>query len=216
VFFLPFNLRSFGDVWNRISRAVICLGYLLLLFLVLACTYRAVKGVVELRRVKSDWPTLNGLDYLRQENLPDDKHSLQFRKQDQLFEAVDWLNRNVAGYQVIAEAYTGEAYDDSAQVCQFTGLPILLGWPHHTKQRGHTPQELQQRQSDLQTLYLTDTNAVSRGLCQKYDIRYIFVGYFERRVYDRCEEHLSRQPHLREAFRSSGGKTVIYEVMPEE
>ena len=92
-----------------------------------ACTWRGVVAVVSLERKPSDRPTLDGLDFLR--HTP---------AEAELLEALTWLNDNVEGPQVVAEAFTDRGYDESARVAQYTGLPILLGWPHHIKQRGRT------------------------------------------------------------------------------
>jgi len=186
----------------KIVRSIFCLAFLFALFLTLICTYRAVHGTVTRNQKKSDKPTLNGLNFL--------KHTPQ---EAELFEAVDWLNRNVAGVQVIAEGFTNMGYDESTIACKYTGLPTLLGWPHHTKQRGHTPPELSERDQDLRQLYTTDDSASSEEICAKYNIRYIFLGHIERRLYPDTETKLTNRTHLEPVFRSQSGAYIVFRVV---
>ena len=172
-----------------------------LLLLTLVGTYRGVVGVVTRNLKQSDKPTLNGLDFLS-----------QTAQDSELFEAVDWLNRNVTGPQVIAEAFTNRAYDESARIVKYTGLPTLLGWPHHTRQRGRTSGEIEERRRDLETLYTSEEAEVVARLCRKYRIRYIFVGDFEQDIYQDPAPRLSRMAGLSEIFSSRTGRNRIFQV----
>jgi uncharacterized membrane protein len=166
------------------------------------CTLRAVTAVVTLDRRVSDRPTLDGLDFLRHGGSDD----------AELLESVSWLDATVRGPQVTAEAFTNAGYDESARVAKYTGLPILLGWPHHIKQRGRTEQQLASRSADLMQLYSSDDPAAVAEVCRRYGIRYVFVGDLERKRYRDPEERFARMPFLHQAFRSSGGQYAVYEV----
>lgn len=204
-----FRTNSMWDVFVRPVRLLAVLSFLLAFFFVLACSYRAVAGVVTRHLKTSNIPTLDGIDYLN--------HSEPERN---LLEAVRWLNQNVAGPAVIAEAFTNQGYDympgdgpTSTRVCMLTGLPTLLGWPHHTKQRGHSDLEVAERARDLRQLYTTEDEAEAQAICERYDIRFLYCGYFENRMYNNPEPVLAQRAGLREVFRSSGGSDLIYEVV---
>lgn len=190
------------EIHTRIIRALFSLAFLFALFLTLICTYRAVHGTVTRNLKKSDKPTLNGVNFL--------KHNTQ---EAELFEAVDWLNRNVAGPQVIAEGFTNQGYDESTIACKYTGLPTLLGWPHHTKQRGRTHPELSEREQDLRLLYTTDDDSLSEEICEKYNIKYIFLGHIERRLYQDTEKRLTERANLEAVFSSQTGAYVVFRVI---
>jgi uncharacterized membrane protein len=170
-------------------------------FVPTACANRAVYGVVTRNLKTSDKPTLDGLEFLR--------HSPEERE---LLEAIDWFNQNVTDAAVVAEAFTNRAYDESARVAKYTGLPIILGWPHHIKQRGRLPRELDEREHDLELLYRSQDEERVLSVCRRYGIRYIFVGELETQQYDDPRGRLSRMWQMREVFRSSSGRNVIYEV----
>jgi uncharacterized membrane protein len=185
----------------RLTIAAVAVVLAGALFVTAACAYRAVSGVVTRNLKSSNKPTLDGLDFLR--HSPDER---------ELLEAIDWFNQNVTDAPVVAEAFTNRAYDESARIAKYTGLPIVLGWPHHIKQRGRLPRELAEREHDLGLLYRSQDEERVLSVCRRYGIRYIFVGESETRQYGDPRGRLSRMGQLREVFRSSSGRNVIYEV----
>jgi YYY domain-containing protein len=190
-----------GTPMRRVAAA--CVGVVLgaALLVTLACTWRGVQGVLTHDRKAGARPTIDGLDFLR--HTPEDR---------ELLEAVTWLNRNVTGVAVVAEAFTDRGYDESARVSKYTGLPIVLGWPHHIKQRGRTPEELRRRSRDLERLYGSGNATEVLSICRRYGIRYIFVGELEARQHDDPARRMSDMQGLREVFRGATGRIVIYEV----
>jgi uncharacterized membrane protein len=194
------RLRRTGPV-GRLATALIGLAVAGAMFVTLACAWRGVHGVVTRDLKASAVPTIDGLDFLR--------HTPEERA---LLEAVEWLNRNVTGVEVVAEAFTDRGYDESARVAKYTGLPIVLGWPHHVKQRGRSHDEVVRRGRDLEMLYRSESDDEILSICRRYDIRYIFVGELETTQYDGPVRRLSRARGLREVFRGSSGRYVIFEV----
>jgi uncharacterized membrane protein len=168
-----------------------------------ACTWRAIDGVLTRNLKPSDKPTLDGVDFLR--HTPEER---------ELLEAVTWLNRNTRGLAVVAEAYTGISYDQSARVAKYTGLPVLLGWSYHLEQRGQRPEQIRERANDLRRLYTSEQAAEILGLCRRYGVRFIFVGDLERGQYGDAVPRLGKVAGLREVFRSATGANVIFEVAP--
>ena len=125
---------------------------------------------------------------------------------------MEWLNRNVTGPQVIAEAFTDRGYDESARVTKYTGLPTLLGWSHHLRQRGHPSAAIADRQKALHTLYTSEDEAAVSKICQDYGIDYIFVGDIENQQYGHPAPRLDKTAVAREVFRSSSGRNLIFRV----
>ena len=126
-------------------------------------------AVVRTNRVPTPEPTLDGTAYLA-EQMPLERA------------AYEWLNDNVAGIPVIAEAY-GPSYQDYSRVAMNTGLPIVLGWDYHVSQRAQRWPDINKRKDDLKKLYTTDSEQVAREILNKYHIALVYVGAVERRAY---------------------------------
>ncbi len=102
--------------------------------------------------------------------------------------ATQWLNENVSGTPVVLEV-NGDSYTYHERVSVITGLPTVLGWKTHewlwrSDATGGYPPVLDERASDIQTIYTSeDVNAV-KELIEKYDISYIYVGQLEAEQYE--------------------------------
>ncbi|HEX5499656.1 MAG TPA: DUF2298 domain-containing protein, partial [Thermomicrobiales bacterium] len=93
--------------------------------------------------------------------------------------AIDWLQRNVAGSPVIAEASIGPYRCDGSRISIATGLPTIIGWERHEEQQ--RPAEiLGDRVNDVRTLYTSPDPAEKLAILRKYDVRYVIVGDLER------------------------------------
>jgi len=120
--------------------------------------------------------------------------------------AIDWINQNIEGQPVMAEA-VGDSYTDYTRIASNTGLPTVIGWPvHEWLWRGSYSDPLlpqtdleattgiadtvSTRVEDIKLLYETADIHVIKTLVEKYDIEYIFVGTLEREKYTFNEETL--------------------------
>jgi len=119
--------------------------------------------------------TLDGMAYLRSK-APDD------------LAAYEWLDRNVRGIPVLAEAQ-GPSYQDYSRVCMNTGLPIVLGWDYHVFQRGHTWEEINQRKEDVAMIFTADSKALVASLLRRYHVALVYVGTVERQTYNGANLH---------------------------
>jgi uncharacterized membrane protein len=194
--------------WGQRSRLVRQAALAVVSVAVLICvagTYRAVNGVTTRKLKISTTPTLDGVDFLR---ATDDER--------ELLEAVSWLNVRTDGAPVIAEAFTNRGYDDSARIAKYTGLPIVLGWPHHVSQRGRSAEQIAERGQQLRRLYTTSDRGELIQIASRYRIRYVVVGDLERQQYGEVEKSLATSPVAREVFRSSSGRYVIFEIVGTE
>src|SRR5699024_8804055 len=89
--------------------------------------------------------------------------------------AINWINENIHGTPVIAEAAFGTYRCNSSRFSIATGLPAPVGWVRHETQQRH-PGDLVQRESDLKTLYTTGSIDEKMEIIDRYNIEYVIVG----------------------------------------
>lgn len=142
-------------------------------------------------------PTLDGSAYL-QKSHPEDAA------------IIDWLNRNVEGAPVIAEA-PGDAYlaySYTGRISAFTGLPTLLGWGGHEQQWRGNYTEPATREPYIKTLFNSTDAQEAQSIMQQYKVRYVIVGQTERQKYS--AEGLDKFRQICEiAFQK--GQSVVYQ-----
>lgn len=180
-------LQSLRGVWDVLHR--LGLG----LLLVMALTY-PVLGIFDRTNNFKPVPgwTLDGAAYL-QNNAPDEAAALAF------------LSRAPDG--IIAEA-VGGSYTQYARVATHTGLPNVLGWPGHESQWRGGMAEVGSRPKDIETLYTTPNWNIAEAIIQKYNIKYIYIGWLERNTYHLNLEKFQR--FLPVIFQQ--GNVIIYAV----
>ena len=93
--------------------------------------------------------------------------------------AIDWLNENVAGSPVIAEASTGIYRCNGSRISIGTGLPTIIGWERHQQQQRYR-ELLPERVADVRTLYTSSSVAEKEAMLRKYNVEYVIVGDIER------------------------------------
>lgn len=174
----------------------ICMAYILIRFLLHRSRGLYVTGIVTgiclvstfgyIINAGSAWygddlsleafPGLDATAYL-EEDFPEDA------------DAIAWLNENVKGSPVIAEA-CGDSYSDYQRVSAMTGLPCVMGWyVHEWLWRGDV-EELNERKADVETIYTFGNEEEVKELLDKYEVRYIYVGALEREKYGTLNETL--------------------------
>jgi uncharacterized membrane protein len=102
------------------------------------------------------------------------------------YEAVKWMQQNIAGSPVIAEAYSDNYYRSATnRVAMYTGLPGIIGWSgHQRQQRAILPgQFIDQRIRDVATLYNTTSVVEAQNILARYDVSYVYVGQLEWVLY---------------------------------
>ncbi len=98
-------------------------------------------------------------------------------------EAIRWLQQNVEGSPVIAEAYGGNPYRSiAARIAMYTGLPTIIGWDWHQRQQRAVvpPTMVSDRIADVTTLYNTADIAQAVNILDRYDVGYVYVGTLEK------------------------------------
>ena len=114
-------------------------------------------------------PSLDGLRYL------ESTHPGEYR-------AVLWMRRNLQGTPVVLEAQ-GPSYQDFSRISMLTGLPTVLGWDYHLKQRGNSEAEIEARKAAVQAIYSSPVAERVEPLLRRYRVAYVYVGWLERRTY---------------------------------
>lgn len=95
---------------------------------------------------------------------------------------VSWINNHIQGTPTMLEAQ-GDSYREFTRMAMYTGLPVVLGWEHHVKQRGTPAEEVDRRRSDIATIYSTSDAVLADQLMNKYDVDLIVIGDVERKTY---------------------------------
>ncbi|MDQ5871027.1 MAG: DUF2298 domain-containing protein, partial [Acidobacteriota bacterium] len=96
--------------------------------------------------------------------------------------AVEWLRREIPGTPVILEAQ-GPSYQAFSRVSMLTGIPTVLGWEHHVKQRGNPESEVEARRGHIRQIYSSSDTRGIPELLRRYHVGYIYVGAIEREAY---------------------------------
>ena len=97
-------------------------------------------------------------------------------------EAIRWLDENVKGQPICLEA-NGDSYSEYERVSAMTGIPTVAGWYVHEWLWRNDTDELNVRNADIETVYTSGNEEDVRGIIEKYDIAYIFVGSCEETKY---------------------------------
>src|SRR5437762_13998524 len=149
--------------WPRVLRGAF--------FLLLACcVFTAVTAIwggifgrnnPARREASVGRPSLDGLRYI--ENLRPGE-----------YRAVLWLRRTLPGTPVVLEAQ-GASYQEFSRISMLTGLPTVLGWEHHVKQRGNKDSQVMARREAVQEIYASTDLAKVRELLRRYQGGYVDV-----------------------------------------
>jgi YYY domain-containing protein len=97
------------------------------------------------------------------------------------YDAIRWLQQNVQGTPVIAEAKIGYYREMGMRVAAYTGLPSVTGGLHQDEQ--HYPVDVGRRHADMDDFWRTLNPERVRTLLDEYDIDYIYAGQVERHTY---------------------------------
>lgn len=159
-------------------------------------------------------PGLYGLNYMTWSAYCDNTYFLPLVYD---YEAIRWLQDNVAGSPVLVEAQTFNLYRMSSRYAWNTGLPNVVGWDwHQRQQRGAAPSNnVPQRGYEVSDFYQNPNLESAIAFLRRYDVGYVVVGPMERAYYpaDGLAKFatLVSQGVLRPAYENPG--VIIYEVV---
>jgi len=177
---LPYQGRGEGRGWRIAWLGVFA-------FLLVAVLLYPVLGIPA--RVNQRFPgarppvgTLDGAAFMSVGSYTFDWQGRQFKVDLSYdYEAIRWLQDNVQGSPVIAEARVDYYREFGMRVSSFTGLPTLLG-AHQGEQRYDT--QVGQRDGEARTFFNEPSFEKVLPLIGQLHIKYIYVGQLERDVYN--------------------------------
>ncbi|HNT34945.1 MAG TPA: DUF2298 domain-containing protein, partial [bacterium] len=108
-------------------------------------------------------------------------NGLQFKLEGKPTEywAILWMNRFLRNSPTIAESHAERIYSDYSRISMYTGLPVIIGWDNHIKERGHA-REIETRTRDLRQIYLEKDPKRFSTLLDKWKVQYLYFGDLER------------------------------------
>jgi uncharacterized membrane protein len=98
------------------------------------------------------------------------------------YQAIRWLQANVKGTPVVAEAKVGYYREGGMRVSAYTGLPMPLGGLHQNEQRW--PDEVGQRDGLYSEFWNTSDMERAWELIKELNISYVYVGQLELSLYN--------------------------------
>jgi YYY domain-containing protein len=179
------------ELWARISArrgmaaplwqtAMVMLGVACLIFPLLGTIARVNDRFPGSADGRPPLGTLDGLAYMSvgTYHWPDEQTTIEMRYD---LDAIHWLQSNVDGTPVIAEAAIGYYREGGMRVSSYTGLPTLLGM-HQSEQR--YADDVGKRDGEARDFFNTKDSARAMDLIRSLHIRYIYIGQLERIQYD--------------------------------
>ncbi len=126
------------------------------------------------------------------------------------YQAIRWLQDNVVGTPIIAEAKVGYYREGGMRVAGYTGLPSILGGLHQGEQR--YPAQVGERDGPVTEFWTNPDPNRTWQIIQQLKIDYIYIGQVERvthgvTVGDKFEQ-LTQQGMLEVVFANE--QTKIY------
>jgi len=166
-------------------RVVLSLAWqlMLMLLIVAVLVYPALGTPTRVRdRFDRSPPrgTLDGMAYMTAGTLVWPQNNSITLEYD--YEAIRWLQDNVKGTPVLAEAKIGFYREGGMRVASYTGLPTPLGGLHQNEQRW--PEQIGQRDGRYMEFWNTADPARAWELIQELDISYIYLGQLEQTLYN--------------------------------
>ncbi len=153
----------------------------------------ATKAKWDIRMSKEAPNTLDGMAFMPYVEYGDTDYAGNGRtvRLESDYAALQWMQRNITGSPVIAEAHSHPNPGFSPyrtitnRVAMYTGLPAIVGWDwHQRQQRAVVPGSLvSNRISDVNTLYSTNDITQAQNILDKYNVQYIYVGELENTYY---------------------------------
>jgi YYY domain-containing protein len=177
--------HSVGRRAPRLRWTLVNMGWqvIVTLLVVAALVYPAMGTPTRLRdRFDRSPPesTLDGMAYMTVGTLvwpQDNPIRLEYD-----YDAIRWLQANVRGTPVLAEAKIGYYREGGMRVSSYTGLPVPLGGLHQNEQRW--PEQVGQRDGVTMEFWNTPDPARAWELIQELDISYIYLGQLEQTLYN--------------------------------
>ena len=131
------------------------------------------------------------------------------------YAAIRWMQDHVQGSPVILEGLGRREYLWANRVSIYTGLPTVVGWRwHQVQQRIVLPaQMVDWRRNDVNECYSTPDFSRAREILDRYGVRYVYVGEYERAYYNLVGlakfDRMAEQGLLRVVYDAQGVKIYL-------
>jgi YYY domain-containing protein len=162
--------------------------------------------------------TLDGMAFVQHANITDGPEGdVQEISLGGDYHAIQWMQEMIEGSPVVLEGLGRREYLWANRVSIYTGLPAVVGWRwHEVQQRAGVAGELvNRRRADVNDCYSTTDIEKAGEILDRYGVRYVFVGGYERAYYDAGGldkfSEMVEQGLLRVAYRAHG--VTLYEVV---
>jgi uncharacterized membrane protein len=125
--------------------------------------------------------TLDGMDYMKYSSYSENEVLMDL---SQDYYAIRWMQENVSGTPVIAEANVPE-YRWGNRFSIYTGLPSVVGWNwHQRQQRAINPGDwIFKRVEEITEFYSTTDIEAAKDFLDRYQVEFIILGQLEKAVY---------------------------------
>lgn len=128
---------------------------------------------------------LNGFAWMATGSVPADQFNNSGSGEPVFFaddlRLIDWLDANVRGTPVVAEASIGPYRGNGSRISSATGLPTVIGWERHEEQqRDRTI--LPARVEDVRRIYTSGEPRAVQEVLDRYHVRYVVLGDVERKT----------------------------------
>ena len=158
----------------------------LLFFMAFLYIPLATNAKWEIRMSENAPKTLDGMAFMKTASYDDSNGSVSgpiSLAPD--YDAIQWMQRNIDGSPVIAEAYSDNYYRSIGnRVAMYTGLSSIIGWNgHQSQQRNIIDAKIGERTNDVTQLYNTTDVEQTQAILAKYGVKYIYVGRLEALYY---------------------------------
>ena len=173
------SIRNWGSARRLLFTTLF--GLLVLIAALYPLTATGAKWSI---RMSDNAPrTLDGMAFLETATYDDSGQNIVLKAD---YQALQWIQRNIDGTPVFAEAYSDNFYRSvSNRIAMYTGNPSIVGWrTHQGQQRAAAPQAgVDERIREVGTLYNTAEPLVARDILKTYGVDYVYVGQLERVYY---------------------------------
>ncbi|HFC12303.1 MAG TPA: hypothetical protein ENJ56_05615, partial [Anaerolineae bacterium] len=217
------NAVESANQWGRIRRTTFIALLSILVFIAALYPFTATRAKWQIRMSEAAPHTLDGMAFMQTASYDDQNYNGQSQRVSLAgdYDAIRWIQRNIAGSPTFAEAYSDNFYRSiSNRVAMYTGNPDIVGWnTHQSQQRAAAPDaQVRQRIDAVHLLYNTTDTAQALDILQKYGVDYIYVGELER-VYYSAEglakfEQMVKANLLQTVYRQNG--VTIYAVVGQQ
>lgn len=141
------------------------------------------------------------------------------------YDAIRWIQDNVPGSPVIAEAPAGPSgspglYHWVSRISIYTGNPTIVGWDWHQRQQRAAggDEQVGRRTEDAAALYAALDADTAMRVIRRYHVSYIYVGPVERAFYSpeglAKFDQMAAGGTLQVVYQNDGAK--LFEVVAHE